>query len=558
MFKRVLVLCLAIFLTFFQFSAAQSTDNSLEQRIDSVMSVYSGNAPGAVVAVVEDGQLIFQKGYGQAEIAHGIPNTTDIRFNIASASKQFMGFAFAMLAKRDVLSLEDPVTKLLPSLPSFDPTVTIRHLLTHTSGYREAYGMLALAGSMVGENQIDRQEAFEVVQRQPELEFTPGTRHRYNSTAFVILAEILEEATGIPYEQWMQQNVFKPLEMNHTSIETDIGLMVPNAAYSYAKTNGDDYVIDSSNMASFGAGDIITTVGDLAKWFHNFETAQVGGQHVIDQLTTPYTLNNGSTIKYGLGIRINSHKGLQRWEHGGHTDAFWSQVSYYPEIKSGVILMSNYNNVFPQDKTEDIAELFFSDHMSSTPTNYVGSIPDNKVSVPESLIKQYIGIYRGHDGGLYEVQRGNGQLYAYAKGAQLPLAALSDTSFKIKGTQSGVRFRMNAKDKLKYAEIYGPEIIILEQVQSWEPEALNIEKYTGRYLSPELETFYTLSVQDGGLIAEHRWNGRIAMEPSKQKNVFEAKQSSLRIRFVRNKEGDISGYYASIWDTEDVWFEKKK
>jgi len=180
--------------------------DTLETQIDSLMAEFdSPHSPGAVVGVIREGKVAFAKGYGMADLANGIANTRHTRFNLGSVSKQFLGFGFALLESRGELSLEDPVSKYLPDWPEFQDTVTLRHLLTHTSGYREAYGTLALAGRTPGEDRLPRQEALTVVRRQQELEFAPGSEWKYNSTAWVILAEVLEEVTGQDSAEWMNR-----------------------------------------------------------------------------------------------------------------------------------------------------------------------------------------------------------------------------------------------------------------------------------------------------------------------------------------------------------------
>jgi len=186
-----------------------------------------------------------------ADLAHQIPITPETRFNIGSASKQFLGFAFALLAEQGALSLEDPVREHLPDWPKFSETVTLRHLLTHTSGYREAYGTLYLAGRVPGQDYLPREEALDVVRRQPKLEFSPGSTFQYNSTAFVILADVLEQVTGEAPAKWMEENVFRPLGMKQTSIEREVGQVIPKAADSYTDAEHGGYIQEASNRSIF-------------------------------------------------------------------------------------------------------------------------------------------------------------------------------------------------------------------------------------------------------------------------------------------------------------------
>ncbi|HLA63648.1 MAG TPA: serine hydrolase domain-containing protein, partial [Rhodothermales bacterium] len=164
---------------------AEPVATTPEGRVDQLMAAHDGNdRPGGVVAVIRDGEVAFTRAYGLADMAHGIPNTPATLFNIGSVSKQFAGIFFAMMAEEGRLSLDDDVRRYLPELPDFGPTVTLCHLLNHTSGYREVYGVLALQGRNVDGDILRREDAIEVVQHQPALQFAPGSRHLYNSTGY--------------------------------------------------------------------------------------------------------------------------------------------------------------------------------------------------------------------------------------------------------------------------------------------------------------------------------------------------------------------------------------
>src|SRR6056297_812408 len=180
---------------------------NLEYEIDELIpEAVNDTTPGMIVGVVENGEIIFQKGYGLANLAYNIPNNPEMVYNIGSVTKQFLGYAIAMQHVEGTLNIDDPVSNYLDDWPEFEETVTIRHLLNHTSGYREAYTMSNLAGREIGVDRMDIEESLEVVRRQPKLEFSPDSRFTYNSTAWVILAEVLESATGETASVWVKEN----------------------------------------------------------------------------------------------------------------------------------------------------------------------------------------------------------------------------------------------------------------------------------------------------------------------------------------------------------------
>lgn len=524
--------------------------DSLERRVDALMSDYdAGDDPGAVVGVIRGGELVFAGAYGTADLAHGTPITTETRFNLGSASKQFTGFAFALLEQRGELSLDDPVAEHLPDWPTFEETVTIRHLLTHSSGYREAYGILGLAGR-TGEDRLPREETLEVVRRQPELEFTPGTSFKYNSTAYVVLAEIVERVTGRPFPEWMRENVFGPLGMESTAIESEVGDVIPGAAYSYGDGEDGGYRLQFSNKAIYGAAEVFTTLGDFAKWLGNYGTAELGGPDAVERMRRPLVLASGDTTEYGLGLFVGQLRGRRQVWHGGSHAGYRAFFSYAPGLDAGVLVMSNYAGF-------ELGRVFFtvSDLVLGRPTGTETAAADGfeGVALDSATLERYAGHFRADDGEIRTFER-RGHALEIAGGPQL--VALSDTLFRMEGRSTRVAFHSAADGSVDRATLHSSDgdAIPLRRIQPWDPGPEELERYTGRYVSPELETIYDLDVRDGRLVAEHRWNGTIELSPQVREGVLRGQ--FLRLRFERDEDGRVTGFHASAGRTDDVWFRK--
>lgn len=532
---------------------------SLETFVDSLMTEYDReDSPGGVVGVIRGGEVAFARGYGMADLAHGIHITAETKFNLGSASKQFMAFAFAFLESRGELFLDDPVSAHLPDWPEFKQTVTLRHLLSHTSGYREAYGTLMLAGRITGRDFLAREEALEVVRRQPALEFPAGSEWRYNSTAWVILAEIAERVTAQPVAEWMEENVFAPLGMVHTSIESRVGQVIPGAAYSYSGNREDGYRMEWSNRAIFGGAEVYTTIGDLASWFRNFRTAELGGPAVRDKMRERFVLTSGDTTDYALGLFVDDHRGLRRIEHGGSHAGFRAQLSYYPELDAGVVVMSNYGEMSSGGLANRIAEFAFGEHMApdEAPAERAPTPPAaaEAISLDSAVLAVYAGTYRSEGGQIYEIEREGGGLEVQGEVALVPV---SDSVFRAEGPPVIVTFHRDEEGTVTGATVWeGDDADALRRiVDPWNPTPDELQGYAGRYYSPELETIYTLSVRDGRLISEHRWNGVFRYQPV-ERDGFQGNPGPA-IRFERNREGLITGFHASAGRTEDVWFAKQ-
>lgn len=539
----------------------KADSSSHEEQVDALLADYARrDSPGAVVGVLADGEIVFAKGYGMADLTHGIPITPDTRFNTGSVAKQMTAFALALLESQGRLSIDDPVQKYLPELPDFGETVTLRHLLTHTSGYRETYGMAALAGREPGEDRFPPGDALQVVQRQPELEFSPGSRWQYNSSAYVLLALVVERVAEAPFAQWMEENVFEPLGMAHTVVERDVEQVIPGAAYSYSAAEGGGYRTEFSNRVYFGAADVYTTVGDMAKWLANFHSAQLGGPSVQARMRERFVLDSGDTTDYALGVFVDEHRGLRRIQHGGSHAGYRAAVSFYPELNAGVVFMSNFDQL-GGGVADRIAEVFFGSQMAPDPRDGVatGSAGSEHV-VSAALLDRYAGEYEIEDGPrIWFARDGDAFTARLAGQSPFPLRAVSSRVFVALDPEADARvvFHTHPDGRAQRATVHlqGQEHAVW-RVDAWRPNAEQLADYSGRYSSPELETTYTLSVRDKQLVAEHRWNGDVQLDPV-ELDAFAGEDFPLRIRFRRDSGGAITGFQASLYRTRDVWFEKQ-
>ena len=335
---------------------------SPKDTVDQLMAPFDfDDRPGGIVAVIREGEVDFARAYGQANLTDGIPITEETVFNIGSVSKQFAGIFFAMKAESGELSLNDDVRQYMPEFPDFGRRVTLHHVLTHRSGYREAYGVLGLGGRSVDGDILERQDAIDVVVRQTALQFPPGQWYLYNSTAYVILTEIAERITDTPYPDWMLENVFRPLGMDDTTIERVPGEVIPNAAVSYTLSDQGFFREDFEAYAYYGATDVYTTVHDLARWMGNFRSGEVGGAGAIERMVAPVTLPSGMTQHYGLGIGTEDHDGLPRYSHGGATGGYRAYLAYYPTLDAGVVVLGNTGAVDTRRIGDAAAKAFFAD-----------------------------------------------------------------------------------------------------------------------------------------------------------------------------------------------------
>lgn len=519
-------------------------------KVDQAAAQLYTDTPGAVVGVIEGGKLTFVKGYGAADLTYAIPFTAETPTNIGSSSKQFTGFAIALLASRGELSMNDDVRKHLPELKDFGKTITVRNLLTHTTGYREFINTLLIEGRQVLEGDyIAPDEIIKVINRQPKLQNEPGAEFNYNNTAFALATILVERVTGRPFADWMREEVFLPLGMTKTWVRAKPGQIIPGRSSGYIAGDGGFREVQDLH-GSAGAGGIYTTPGDVAKWMRNLKTGELGGLAVIEDLTTTFVLNNGKPTNYGYGMSLDSNRGLRRWQHGGNDVAHSSKFVYYPDLDAGYVVFSNYQGV-PGGIAGVVADAFFGQHMTAPEPATAA------VDVPAATLRHYTGKYEMSTlGGLLMTVELQGDQLRFQLPGQpaLPLRPTSVTAFEVIGAPTRITFNTaadGAVDAITFEQDgQHPGKRIVENAA-----VVDLATYAGRYFSEELETFYDMSVEDGQLVIRHRRFGPAALTHTSG-DTFSGTLPVSKVVFRRDVQGKVTGFDAGNGRARDIAFNK--
>lgn len=347
-------------------TAAEPFASDPARRVAQIMSEYDSTTPGGVVAIMRGGKVVYARGYGMANLEHGIPNTPETVFHMASVSKQFTAFAILLLANQGKLSLDDDIRTHLPEMPDFNAKVTIRHLLHHTSGIRDQWVLWSMAGGRM-DDVITHNDLMNLLRRQKELNFAPGSEYVYSNAGYTLLSEIVARVSKEPFGAFMKKNVFDPLGMKNTQVYDDHERLVKNRADSYRRGEGGRWVKSVLSYANRGATSLYSTAPDLALWLDNLRTGKVGGARVIQQMQERGVLNKGDTISYAVGVLIGKDRGLQTIAHGGADAGFRTSVAYYPALETGIIVLGNEAGVNTLQVSSDVAEAFLGEHMAPLP-----------------------------------------------------------------------------------------------------------------------------------------------------------------------------------------------
>jgi CubicO group peptidase (beta-lactamase class C family) len=535
-----------------QLTRSEPVATTPEGKVDQAAAQLYKDTPGAVVGVVKGGKLVFVKGYGAADLTYGMPFTPETPTNIGSSSKQFTGFALALLASRGKLSLDDPVQKHIPELKDFGKKITVRHLLSHTTGYREFINTLIIEGRQVLEGDyIGPDEVIKVINRQPTLQNEPGAEFNYNNSAFSLATIVLERVTGRPFPEWMRDEVFLPLGMTKTWVRANPGQIIPGRSIGYIAGEGGFREVRDLN-ASQGAGGIHTTPGDIAKWWRNFKTGELGGPAVIKEMTTSFVLNNGKPSNYGYGLFLDTERGLRRWQHGGNDVAHSSTFVYYPDLDAGYVVFSNYQGV-PGGIASVVADAFFGQHM--TATKLASTKAASSVDVPAATLQRYAGKYEMTTLGglLLTVEMQGGQLRLQLPGQPaLPLRPTSTTSFETIGAPATITFNAASDGTVEgitfQQDGQHPGRRVVEK-------AVDLTSFVGRYFSEELETFYDLTVEGGQLVIRHRRFGPVALTHTSGDS-FSGTLPVSQLVFRRDAQGNVTGFEAGNGRARGIVFTK--
>ena len=530
-------------------------NDAVTAKVDKLFEEWNKpGSPGASLAVTKNGQIIYKKGYGYANLEYDIPITPSTVFHVASVSKQFTAFAVAMLADQGKLSLDDPIQKHVSEVPDFDKTTTLRQLIHHTSGIRDQWELLAMAGWRL-DDVITTEHILNMVKHQKALNFNPGDEHLYSNMGYTLLAVAVERVTGQTFTDWTRENMFQPLGMTNTHFHDDHEMIVKNRAYSYAAVDEGGFKKSVLSYANAGATSLFTTVEDLAKWAHNFENPRVGGRAVIEQMHEKGVLNNGEKLDYAFGLVIQDHKGLKTVSHSGGDAGFRSHIMMLPNQKLSISVLSNLGSFNPRRMALKIADIYLADIIEADDET---KQERKQITIDPDIFDRYEGKYALDNGMVIKITRKDDKLMGEAVGqAQFELIPESETEFFLKIIDARITFHPEKKDKATGFTLHmGGQSIEGKRVESPELSPAQLVEYTGEYYSGELGTTYMIVIEGNNLIVRHRRHGDNELVAS-DTDQFNGGQWWLSLlKFMRGNDKEITGFLLTGGRVRNLRFDK--
>jgi CubicO group peptidase (beta-lactamase class C family) len=532
---------------------ARAQDSAtVARRVDSLFAQYNqGTSPGVAVAIVRDGRIAFSKGYGLADIEHRIPITSTSVFDVASVSKQFAGLAIAMLVEQGRIRLTDDVKKYIPELGDLGHTITIDHLVHHTSGLRDWPGTLALSGWRM-DDVISFDQILTMAYHQRSLNFVPGSEYTYSNTGYNLLAEVVARVTGKSFRAWTQENLFQPLGMTRSVFRDDHTLVVPDRVFGYARRPDGTWASVPNNLTALGSSSLMTTAEDLARWVINFEDARVGGKSAMTLMRQRGTFNDGTSNAYAFGVSHGTYRDVPTVSHSGGWASFATYLVHFPEQRLGVIVLANSGIINPGRAAFNVADIFLTGR-ANTPA----PAPNDSQVVAPSTLDRYAGVYRLGPGWYVRIRRDGAVLRTQAtREAEFVMTARSDTSFWVAAYNAPMDFHPSNGTEPTTLIYRGRRHPRLEDSPS--PSAAQLAELAGEYESAELATTYRVEVVNGALVMKHRRHGTISLAHL-WRNEFGGGVWFVRaVEFERDGAGKVTGFSVTVDErSRDIRFARK-
>ncbi len=550
MLTRYLIATVATIALFTATPAVAQSADPHPSVIDSIFAAYDHTStPGCAVGVYRKEQIVFERGYGMADLNQSVPISPLTAFYIGSTSKQFAAISVALLDEAGKLTLDDPIRKWLPELGASTDRITVRHLIHHQSGIRDYLGLWSISGRSYAD-EIPPAMALDLIARQRALDFTPGSKYSYSNSGYFLLSEIVKRASGQTLRAFADSAMFIPLGMRNTHFHDDNSMIVPRRAEGYQANGRGGFDIVRTSYALVGDGGLYTTLEDLRRWDANFYHNQLGrrGQDLVTQITTAAPLGDGSPGTYAFGLFPATHQGLPMISHGGAFIGFRAELVRFPTQRLSVAVLCNENSAPAEQLALQVADRYLADQLA--PTTTVGAEGPATVTVPTERLRRLAGRYEVLPGMVLEVSVDRNDLLFNGLGVSAKAVAHSDSTFTV-GPLGRIDFVTTATGPAIVARAVGNDAAPrLSEVPPLTPATL--ASYVGRFTSDELDTWAVFDTVGDTLRMQLRWSEPLTLVQTAP-DVFTRPQMG-RIHFDRGPGGAIIGFRMSAGRIQNVIF----
>ncbi len=526
--------------------------NALGPRIDKIFDQFTRATPGCAVGLAKDGRTLYTHGYGSANLEYGVPLTDSTVLESGSVAKQFTASALVLLAQDGKLSLDDDIHKYLPEVPDFGgQRITVRNLLTHTSGLRDQWGLLGIEGLGPGTQVHTPMTTLDLVEHQKMLNFPPGSEYLYSNTGYALAGLIVQRVSGKSLDEFTRERLFQPLGMRHTEWRADFTKVVRNRATAYSGSADRGFRQDMPFTNMIGNGGLLSTMSDLLRWNENLDHPKVGGQSYVDAMQTRMRLTSGRTITYALGLEVVDYDGVREVSHSGSTAGYRTFLARYPDQHVSTAVWCNYAGANPTQLAHRVADLVLT-----KPQRAAAQAGAAKVTLRAEDLGRWAGVYRDAqtdqavtlsvDGEALTTGRGRGAMALAPQGGAQFHAQQGDVTFS--GTPAHRAFTLvrASGDTSRFDEVPAA------------PSTMSVADYVGTYTSEELDVKLVVASRDGKLVLRRRPADEFELRPvyldDFATQAASGEQGIGTLRFARDASGTITGFSIYAGRVLDVRF----
>jgi len=484
------------------YSCAQTNQLDKIEAVDNLFKKWNNSSsPGVAIGIIQDGELLYSKGYGLANLEHNIPNSPQIAFNIGSNTKQFTAACIVLLSQQGKLDLNQSLSSIYPDFPEYAKNITIKNLLYHTSGLRD-YAQITYLSGLRPDDYYNDDDILKWIKSQKELNYPTGEQYLYCNSGYWLLGQIVKKMSGMSLANFAKKEIFEPLGMTNTHFLDNNTMVIKQRASGYSPSRSGDFRNISSTLEHTGDRGIYTTVEDMKKWDDEFYNRKILKDNFWELMTTQGVLNDEETIDYAFGLEMKKHKGLKTIDHGGRVPGFWSNIIRFPEQRFSVIVFTNTSGANATPLGYQIADIFLKEKFKA-PTE------DNKpereikfIKLSNEILEKYEASYWNNDEKFSRKVFLKNDTLMFQRGPRSihPLAPIASNEFKVLDTppfiKAFVKFEKTDNNYLlnittndvkgNPMEVYTPVVYSTNDLQS----------FLGKYYSEEINTYYEFKMEE--------------------------------------------------------------
>jgi CubicO group peptidase (beta-lactamase class C family) len=554
---------------------------SITEKIDNLFTEWDNSlSPGCALAVIQNAQIVYQRGYGMANLEHDIAICPDTAFYIASMSKQFTAMSIALLVEQNALLLDDNIRKYLPEMPEYNKRnpVTLNHLIYHTSGIRDYLTLRQTAGQL--EDTYTRHDTLELLARQKSLDFSPGERFTYSNSGYFLLSVVIERVSGKSLAEFANENIFKPLGMQSTSFHDNRTQEVKRRAAGHIKEENNNHRPYLSTFDLVGDGGIYSTVRDLFLWDQNFYHNRLGkgDRSLIEQLLKPGELNNGQPLAYAKGLICDTYKGMRIVYHPGSFLGYTADMIRCVDYNLTVICLANLEQINTTRLAFEVSEIVLSadrkprssgrsELQDGKPAAFNSEFSNDRpgeIELTKQEMAPITGIFREpSSGSLMTVTLEEGKLLGIAFDEGPVTTRLYPISPEVflslnpgkPGTTWEVTFEGDNQTAVAIKVPGGipPVSMVYKRIKVLKPLPCDLSEYTGQYYSEELQIIFRIELKMDDLYLHYK-NAPITPLKPVLPDIFRNGNSDFR--FNRDEKGRVSGFRVYSWRAKNIQFKK--